>query len=347
MKNILDTLDLKLATKRLILEPVQSAHAVKMCALLSVPDLHRFVPTDPPGLEALTKQYSSWERRLSPQGDELWLNWIARSRESGDLVGHFQAGMGRSGEADIAYTVGKAFQRQGFAKECLTVILNFLFTSAGARTVKALVDTRNVASLNLLQSIGLRQRDLLVKADFFKGESSDEFSYSVSKSEWDQSQSFRPIRRAYDADVPALRLLVNEAYKELADLGLNFTGTFQDEAITRKRMDGADVFVIDDGCTLLASINLSIQAIPDTQEPCLYINQLAVRPEHKKRGLGASLLDLAEDRARALRLKSIRLDTAMPAKHLVDLYQRRGYRVVDEVQWEGKTYRSFILEKSI
>ena len=51
------------------------------------------------------------------------------------------------------------------------------------------------------------------------------------------------FRLATDADVPALRILVNSAYQQLADLGLNFTGTYQNEDITRERMVNNDVYL--------------------------------------------------------------------------------------------------------
>ena len=43
--------------------------------------------------------------------------------------------------------------------------------------------------------------------------------------------------------------------------------------------------------------------------------------------------------------EGIQLDTAKPATHLVNWYQKRGYKIVGEKHWDGKTYDSFIFEK--
>jgi len=157
----------------------------------------------------------------------------------------------------------------------------------------------------------------------------------------------KDVRLASHLDAPALRRLVNTAYKELADRGLNFTGTYQDEEKTIERMRGAEVYLLFREDDLLASITLEARPATEEDHACLYINQLAVHPNQKRRGLATYLLELAEARARSLCLEHLRLDTAIPATHLVEMYGRRGYRVISEVQWDGKTYRSFVMEKSL
>jgi predicted N-acetyltransferase YhbS len=155
------------------------------------------------------------------------------------------------------------------------------------------------------------------------------------------------LRQARDEDVPALRLLVNAAYEELADLGLNFTGTYQDEAITRDRMRKAEVFLLTRDSKLIASISLSVKDIGEGDTSCLYINQLAVLPEFKRQGIGTYLLKFAEERAMFFGLERLRLDTAIPATHLVEVYRTMGYQEIDTVQWKGKTYSSYIMEKRL
>ena len=67
------------------------------------------------------------------------------------------------------------------------------------------------------------------------------------------------IRRATTDDVSAIRRLVNDAYRELEDLGLNFTGTYQDEQTTFERMQGAEVYLLYRQNELVASINISLK----------------------------------------------------------------------------------------
>jgi hypothetical protein len=61
------------------------------------------------------------------------------------------------------------------------------------------------------------------------------------------------VRPVKDSDIPAIRLLVNSAYKELSDMGLNYTGTYQDEEVTRNRINKSGFF-----CALFRSKTYSL-----------------------------------------------------------------------------------------
>ncbi|MBT9133798.1 MAG: putative N-acetyltransferase YvbK [Firmicutes bacterium] len=154
------------------------------------------------------------------------------------------------------------------------------------------------------------------------------------------------VRLATEQDVPALHRLVREAYREHIARGLNFTGTYQDESITRERMEGNDVYLMCQGDEIIATVTLGRDEEKDGVFG-LYVTQLAVTPSLKRQGLGRWLLRLAAERGREQGAAFLRLDTAMPAAHLISLYQSEGFAITDEVQWEGKAYKSYIMEKRL
>lgn len=153
------------------------------------------------------------------------------------------------------------------------------------------------------------------------------------------------VRLAGDTDVPALRRLVNAAYRTLGEMGLNYTGVTQDEETTRKRMRGREVYVLEEAGVLIGTVTFSVKERDRGRYG--YVNQLAVEPSRQRRGLGGRLMDIAEQRARDLGLRSVRLDTAVPAEHLIRWYAALGYREVSRTHWRGKTYESVILEKTL
>ncbi|RZA01833.1 MAG: N-acetyltransferase [Proteobacteria bacterium] len=168
-----------LKTERLVLEPIKLAHADGLALALAHPHLYDFIRGEPPTASEMAHRIESWLPCISPKGDELWLNWAARRRDSGELIGHFQGGFRSPTESYVAYTVALTQQRQGFAREALAAIIEFMKTSLGVSLVKAWVDTRNQASIALLSRLGFVVVDRLLKADYFKGADSDEFVFEL------------------------------------------------------------------------------------------------------------------------------------------------------------------------
>ena len=80
-------------------------------------------------------------------------------------------------------------QKNGFAKEGLLGILNFLFTELNIHRVFEVVDAENIASINLLKSIGFKEEGHFVENIFFKGSWGSEFQYALLKREWDTTNS--------------------------------------------------------------------------------------------------------------------------------------------------------------
>ncbi|MES2770090.1 MAG: GNAT family N-acetyltransferase [Bdellovibrionota bacterium] len=152
------------------------------------------------------------------------------------------------------------------------------------------------------------------------------------------------IRRALDSDVPALRILLNSAYKELSDKGWNFTASYQDDQETLQHIQSRRVFVVFEEKELIGTVSLRDENW-FTNLHTMYIGKLAVHTKLKKSGIGTSLMKFAEEIASYDGYHGIQLDTAKPAEHLVKWYQNLGYKIIGDTQFEGKTYESWIFEK--
>ena len=174
---------------RLRIEPIRSAHADLVWPSLQNPDIYTYLPEDPPSAEALQKRYDFWERGCSPDGTELWLNWVGFLRDSMTPVGTFQATLPKGQAGAFAYVVFPSFWREGYAREMATCLLNHLFEAHPLPSLHAEIDTRNIASIRLVESLGLTRIATTQEADFFKGASSDEYTYSVSREDWREMQN--------------------------------------------------------------------------------------------------------------------------------------------------------------
>lgn len=74
-----------------------------------------------------------------------------------------------------------------------------------------------------------------------------------------------------------------------------------------------------------------------------WLNQLAVDPLFRGRGLASQLWQTGEMWARSTGASHIGLDTALPANHLISLYSAWGFQKHETIQWPGKTYKSTIM----
>ena len=150
--------------------------------------------------------------------------------------------------------------------------------------------------------------------------------------------------------IQALTALLHRAYARLGDMGLNYTAVDQSPEVTVERISRGTCYVAFIGSQLVGTILVRPTHI-DSECPhynrsgVSSVHQLAVAPEFQSAGIGSDLLSCAEAWARENGFNELAMDTAEPATHLIEYYERRGYHRVGSVQWPGKTYRSVVLSK--
>jgi len=153
-------------TQRLELVALRVADAEEMVVVLADPALHQFTGGRPASLEELRGRYTSWAGG-SGSVDELWLNWIVRRRIDNAAIGAVQATVVHPhGEpiGEVAWTVGTAFQRQGFATEAAVALVQWLLDN-GAGSVTAHVHPDHTASGRVAAAAGLRPTDRIVDGE--------------------------------------------------------------------------------------------------------------------------------------------------------------------------------------
>ena len=127
-----------------------------MVSVLSDASLYEFTGGEPPDVETLRRRY---EAQVAGPDDtsQAWLNWIIRLGGSGAAVGFVQATV--AGEsADIAWVVGAAWQRNGYAVEAATAMCNWLRVS-GVASLTAHIHPDHLASAGVASACGLRRTD--------------------------------------------------------------------------------------------------------------------------------------------------------------------------------------------
>jgi uncharacterized damage-inducible protein DinB/GNAT superfamily N-acetyltransferase len=166
----------------------------------------------------------------------------------------------------------------------------------------------------------------------------------------------RPLAARDSLD--ALTALLHLAYAPLAAAGLNFTAATQTKDTTAKRAAEGQCYVATLAGRMVGTVTVCgpyaegaapwANAVPWFRERnTAHFHQFAVHPEVQGRGLGRRLVATCEHWALHRGYRRMALDTAEPAAELRALYTRLGYADVGHVQWDGKTYRSVIMQKAL
>jgi RimJ/RimL family protein N-acetyltransferase len=153
----------EITTERLILEPLRVEHADELAPALDDLRLHEFIGGQPATADELRRRYALQAVGHSPDGRQGWLNWIARHRQTGAPVGTVQATL-NPGVAEVAWVIGVAHQRQGYAREAAAALAGWL-RALGGYTLIAHIHPEHHASIAVAKRIGLRPSDVMVDGE--------------------------------------------------------------------------------------------------------------------------------------------------------------------------------------
>jgi RimJ/RimL family protein N-acetyltransferase len=160
-----------LRTSRLIIEPLAPRDATSFANYRSDPEIARYQSWNTPYSEAqaIALIESQIGLQLPPKGE--WLQLAVRIQATdahvGDLALHT---LEDDGDFELGYTIAKAFQGQGYAREATAALIDFLNRNHGATRFIATPDSRNLPSIKLLLSLGFVQKPDKSCSEFFKGE---------------------------------------------------------------------------------------------------------------------------------------------------------------------------------
>lgn len=154
--------------------------------------------------------------------------------------------------------------------------------------------------------------------------------------------------------------LLHRAYKPLAEAGMLYLASHQDETVTINRISKGECYVAViqedkvDGIKerIVGTVVFVPQWVADDsnyykQAQVAWFQQFAVELEFQQQGIGSLLLDTVEMRARELGAAEIALDTSENASALITYYKKRGYKIAAKENWDITNYHSVIMSKTI
>ena len=126
------------------------------------------------------------QKEVQPGVLGQWFQIAIELKETGILVGDCALKIEEHDEqqAEIGYTLSRAYQGHGIASEAVSCVLEYAFVILGLHRVIAITDCENVASVALLERLGLRREGHFRQNVWFKGKWGDEYLYAMLQEEW-------------------------------------------------------------------------------------------------------------------------------------------------------------------
>jgi [ribosomal protein S5]-alanine N-acetyltransferase len=116
-----------------------------------------------------------------------WIQFAIENIGSRQLIGDCAIYLHPSDSrtAELGISISHLHQRQGYAKETMLGLMNFLFSKKGIHRIEETVDAENLASIRMMESLSFRKEAHFIENIFFKGKWGSECQYAMLRREWE------------------------------------------------------------------------------------------------------------------------------------------------------------------
>jgi Acetyltransferases, including N-acetylases of ribosomal proteins len=166
-------------TERLILRRLQEKDIESLIAYRSDPEVARY--------QSWTEITEDEARTLIQQKQRTpfgilgaWVQIAIALRETDALIGDIGVCIDQDGQsAEIGFTLSGGHQGKGLATEAVRRVIELLFDETDIKRIEGVTDTRNTASIALLQRLGMKLEK--TEGAWFKGETCHEHRFVLTR----------------------------------------------------------------------------------------------------------------------------------------------------------------------
>ncbi len=172
-------------TPRLLLDALKPADAETLFAYRADPEVARFQGWCPADVEE-ARAFIDAQSRLSFDHANGWVQCAIRLHKYGELIGDLGLNLPADREATVEFgiSIAPAHQGHGYACEAVKACFERVFGTLGRHRIHASVDPRNLASVAMLKSLGMRQEAHHRESLWLRGEWLDDMIFALLKREW-------------------------------------------------------------------------------------------------------------------------------------------------------------------
>nr|WP_170164369.1 GNAT family protein [Mobilisporobacter senegalensis] len=149
----------------------------------SMPEIFKYQSWQPKDIGEI-EEFIKENIEICPNTSNTWMQ-LAICLEDGQLIGdmgiHF---MEDDYQVEIGYTLSTEFQGNGYAREAVSAIIDYLFYELKKHRITASVDPDNTKSIKLLEKVGFRKEAHFIKSFRMNNQWYDDCVYAVLADEW-------------------------------------------------------------------------------------------------------------------------------------------------------------------
>ena len=182
-----------LETKRLKIRPFQDTDLQSFAAYRSDPAVEKYQGWGTPySIEAAAK-FIEEMKNTRPATQGQWYQLAIEVKAEGAMIGDsaFCILAEDFRQAEIGFTLARLYQGKGYATEAVARLLDYLFGEIGLHRVRATCDVENLASIKLLERVGMRREAHFIENIWLKEKWGSEYMYGLLQREWLKRQRHR------------------------------------------------------------------------------------------------------------------------------------------------------------
>jgi len=175
---------MKLETERLWLRPITLNDKEEIFQYRSDAETNKYQGWIPKTSEDVVLFIDKISKQLNEP--HTWFQFVLVEKRKQGIIGdigiHFFDNQNK--QVEIGCTIGKAYQKQGYAAESLRNVIDFLFNELDKHRIIASIDPDNRGSIRLYEQLGFRKEAHFVEGCFIDGLWKDDLIYALIEKDW-------------------------------------------------------------------------------------------------------------------------------------------------------------------
>lgn len=173
-----------LTTPRLLIRRLRESDALTLVAYRNDPEVMQFQSWSPAD-ETQARNSIATLAALEP-GDPSGFQFALELQQDNVHIGdlYLRPLEWDARQAEIGYTLARAYQGKGYAAEAVSALLAYCFTVLKYHRVIAITASENQGSIKLLERLSFRREAHTLQSYSYQGIYKDEYQYAILAQEW-------------------------------------------------------------------------------------------------------------------------------------------------------------------